>query len=136
MADRDAVADLFARYAWANDTCDVGLVEKLFLENPIFSLSVAGAAAVGPIETRTELLTFFGGAFEAQTDERRHVTTNFRYAEETEDSARVFAYLLLIATDAGVPSIRCTGVYTAQVVRCDDGAWAFAELEVALDSAF
>jgi hypothetical protein len=135
MADHDAIADLFAKYAWANDTHDQALLGSLFAEEATFALSIAGETAVGPLTGVAALTGFFGEAWGAQSDQRRHVTTNFRYVGESADASQVVAYLLLMATDAGEVSVRCTGIYDTQVARDGDG-WRFASMSIELDSGF
>jgi hypothetical protein len=135
MADRHAIADLYSNYAWANDNQDATLVGPLFVDEPTFVLSIAGETAVGPLTTRDALVGFFGDAFSAQTDQRRHVTTNFRYLEQSDDSARLTAYLTLMVTDGGILTAKCTGVYDTTVVM-QDGTWRFASMDLALDSGF
>jgi hypothetical protein len=135
MADRNAIADLYATYAWANDTRDAALVGTLFVSEPTFVMSIAGETAVGPLDSNRGLVEFFDSALSVQTDQRRHLATNFRYLEETDDTAHVIAYLSLLVTDGGVPSLKCTGVYDTQLVR-EDLTWRFASMDLALDSGF
>jgi hypothetical protein len=135
MADRHAVADLFARYAWANDTHDVSIVEELFAPELQFSITIAGDAAVGPFDGRDATLAFFGDAFGGQSDQRRHITTNLRFVEESDDAAKVVAYLLIASTADGKASVVCTGLYDV-AVALRDGAWVFTSMLIALDSGF
>lgn len=135
MADRDALAELFGAYAAANDLRDVGLVGDCFTADGAFTLHIAGADTIGPLEPRDALLEFFGQAFGAQDDQRRHVITNLRLVEDGEDAARAEAYLSLIVTDAGVTALKSAGRYRADLVR-DGGAWRFRSLTLDLDSPF
>jgi uncharacterized protein (TIGR02246 family) len=135
MADRNAVSELFATYGWASDTRDPDLVGQVLADDPTFGITIAGERTVGPLHGRDEIVQFFADVFQTQSDQRRHVITNFRYLDETDDTAHVRAYLSLLITDGGVLTAKCTGVYDTHVVRVGD-AWRFASIDLALDSAF
>ncbi len=135
MADRHAIAELFAGYAAANDLRDVSLIGECFTADGAFLLHIAGADTIGPLQPRDELLAFFGAAFAAQSDQRRHLVTNIRVLEPGEAAARVEAYLTLIVTGGGVTALKSAGRYEAEVVA--DGAdWRFRSLTLFLDSPF
>jgi len=74
-------------------------------------------------------------AWAAQTDQRRHVITNFRFLEQADERVEVRAYLSLHVTDGGVLAVTSAGVYRTTVVRVGDG-WRFAKLDLALDAPF
>ena len=135
MADREALADLFAAYGAANDLRDVGLIGECFTADGAFTLHIADADTIGPLEPRDALLDFFGQAFAAQDDRRRHVVTNLRLLEDGPDAARAQAYLTLIVTDAGATQLKSAGRYDAEVVREGEG-WRFRSLTLVLDSPF
>ncbi len=135
MADRHAIAELFAAYGAANDLRDASLIGDCFTPDGAFLLHIAGADTIGPLQPRDDVLAFFGAAFGAQSDQRRHVVTNIRLLEPGEDRARVEAYLTLIVTDGGVTALKSAGRYDAEVVA--DGAdWRFRSLTLFLDSPF
>ena len=135
MADRHAVAELFASYAAANDLRDVGLIGDCFTSDGAFILHIAGGDTIGPLEPRDEVLAFFGSAFAAQSDQRRHVVTNIRLLESADDRARVEAYLTLIVTDGGTTELKSAGRYDAVVVG-DGTGWRFRAMTLFLDSGF
>jgi 3-phenylpropionate/cinnamic acid dioxygenase small subunit len=81
------------------------------------------------------VLAFFGAAFAAQSDQRRHVVSNIRLLESTEDRARVEAYLTLIVTDEGTTALKSAGRYDAVVVG-DETGWRFRAMTLFLDSGF
>ena len=135
MADRHAIADLFADYGAANDLRDVALIGDCFTADGAFLLHIAGGQTIGPLEPRDEVLAFFGAAFGAQSDQRRHVVTNIRLLESDDDRARVRAYLTLIVTDGGRTALQSAGRYDAEVVA-DGEDWRFRSLTLFLDSPF
>lgn len=135
MADKHAVLDLFADYAWANDAGDVPLLRGLFTDDASLQISIAGSDDVyGPF-VGEGIAEFMSSAWDAQTDQRRHVITNFRFVEESDDRAVVRAYLSLHVTDGGVLRVTSAGVYETEVVR-QDGGWRFSRLDLALDAPF
>lgn len=135
MADRHAVAELLAGYAAANDLRDVALIGECFTSDGAFTLHIAGGQTIGPLEPRDELVAFFGAAFGAQSDQRRHVVTNIRLLESDDDRARVEAYLTLIVTDGGTTTLQSAGCYDTEVVR-DGTGWRFRAMTLFLDSPF
>jgi uncharacterized protein (TIGR02246 family) len=135
VAARDAVAELFGAYGAANDLRDTALVGECFTADGAFTLHIAGADTLGPLRPRDAVLDFFGQAFAAQSDQRRHVVTNLRLLEDGEDVARAEAYLTLIVTDGGITELKSAGRYDAEVAREADG-WRFRALTLFLDSPF
>lgn len=135
MADRHAIADVFAAYGAANDLRDVALTGDCFTQDGAFTLHIAGADTIGPLAPREQLLAFFGAAFAAQSDQRRHVVTNVRLLESDDERARVEAYLTLIVTDGGRTELKSAGRYDTEVVR-DGEEWRFRAMTLFLDSPF
>jgi SnoaL-like domain len=111
MASRDDLHELFGAYGAANDLRDTALIGECF-------------TAEG----------FFGQAFAAQRDQRRHVVTNLRLLEDGED-ARAEAYLTLIVTDAGTTELKSAGRYDVRLAR-EEGEWRFRDMVLNLDSPF
>jgi hypothetical protein len=135
MADRGRIADLWGGYGAANDLHDLDLVESCFTEDASFTIHIAGAGSVGPLQPRKEIVAFFRDALTAQTDQRRHVLTNLRYLEDTQERARMTAYLSLVVTDNGQTVLKSAGVYETEVIL-DDGEWRFRSMVLSLDSPF
>ena len=135
MADRARIADLWGDYGAGNDQRDFDLLESCFTEDVSFTVHIAGGDTVGPLQPRKDVLEFFRAALGAQTGQRRHVLTNFRYLEEGADRARVAAYLSLLVTDQGQTVTKSAGVYDAETVL-DGGRWRFSSMVLDLDSPF
>src|ERR1700759_565095 len=112
MADRDAINDILADYAWANDAKDEGILKRIFAKDASFSLEIAGVEEkIGPFEGRDAIVDFIYPTVRDQTDQRRHAIVNTRFVEDKEDSARVRAYLLLNVIDGGALDVKSAGVY-------------------------
>jgi hypothetical protein len=135
VAERDALAELFGAYAAANDARDAAAIGECFHADGAFTLHIAGADTIGPLQPRESVLEFFGQAFAAQSDQRRHVVTNLRLVEDAADRALVEAYLTLIVTDDGRTELKSAGLYRADVVQ-DAAGLRFQSLVLFLDSPF
>jgi 3-phenylpropionate/cinnamic acid dioxygenase small subunit len=135
MADRQAIDDLFADYAWAMDARDWNLLRAVFHEEASFTIPITGADTVGPISPGSEVVDFISSTTESQTDRRRHVITNVRVEEQTDSRAKATATLTLIVIDNGQLTVQSTGVYNAECVA-DGDRWQFREFELALDLPF
>jgi hypothetical protein len=135
MADRAQIADLWGGYGAGNDLRDFDLLESCFTEDVSFTVHIAGGDTAGPFQPRKDVMEFFRAALGTQTDQRRHVLTNFRYLEEGADRARVAAYLSLVVTDQGQTMTKSAGVYDTEVVL-DGGQWRFRSIVLDLDSPF
>ena len=135
MADRARIADLWGGYGAGNDLRDFDLLESCFTEDMSFTVHIAGGDTVGPLQPRKDVMEFFRAALGGQTDQRRHVLTNFRYLEEAADRARVGAYLSLIVTDEGQTVTKSAGGYDTEVVL-DGGQWRFRSIVLDLDNSF
>jgi hypothetical protein len=135
MPSRDDLEELFGAYGAANDLRDTALIGDCFTEDGAFTLRIAGADTIGPLEPRDAVLEFFGAAFAAQSDQRRHVVTNVRLLEAGGEAGRAEAYLTLIVTDGGRTELKSAGRYDVRLAR-EDGGWRFREMVLQLDSPF
>src|ERR1700729_1147034 len=121
MADRQAIHDVLADYAWANDAKDEDILNRIFPEDSRFSLEIAGVEEpIGPFEGREAIVEFIYPTVKAQTDQRRHAIVNTRFLEDGPDSAKVRAYLLLNVIDGGVLDVKSAGVYDVAFARDGD----------------
>jgi ketosteroid isomerase-like protein len=135
MADRERIRDLFADYGCANDERDRELLVRLLAADASFEIEIPTQdVELGPFEGAQAVEDFIMGDLSAQTDQRRHVITNLRFENETEDRADVRAYLSLHVTDGGALEVRCAGVYRTTVVL-EGGTWRFRRIALRLDGA-
>ena len=132
MPDYAAIAELFATYGAANDLHSRELLGSTLTEGATATIHIAGVEdPIGPLDGRDTIVTFFGDILDSQTDQRRHVITNFRRL----GGDRVNAYLTLIVTDAGETVIKSAGIYEATVAE-EDGALKLSSFVLSLDRAF
>ncbi len=127
----DTVSQLFADYAWAMDSRELGGLNSVFTEDATFAVTIAGEDAVGPLEGRKATVDFISETTRAQTDQRRHVITNVRLHGEGAATAT----LTLIVIDAGQLTVKSAGVYSCGLAQ-EDGAARFSRMDLALDLGF
>ena len=131
MPDFGQIVSLFARYAAANDWPDQERLESCFTEEATFTLHIAGADSIGPLDGRQAIVDFFMPILNGQTDTRKHVITNY----ELQGDGRVNAYLSLIVTDNGETVLKSAGLYETEVVEGESGP-RFRAMTLSLDSGF
>lgn len=134
MADRSAIEDLFARYAWGMDSRQFHFTNDTFAEDAEFTLDIQGTAAIEPLRG-SGIGEFIESTTREQTDQRRHVITNVHLEDAGEDEAKAIAYLTLMVTENGELHAQATGVYTTRVAR-SGGVWRFAHMHLDLDRPF
>lgn len=57
MIQRDAVNQLFAQYAWAQDAADFAVLREVFTEDAQFTVEGPGIDKIGPIRAGTSSRT-------------------------------------------------------------------------------
>ncbi len=127
VAARAVIGDLLSRAAFALDEQEDAILAACFAEDAVFSLRIAGGDLIGPFEGRDGIMGLMRGAWEEQTDKRRHVVSNvfFPPADKaaTAGAIPVVSYLSLFATEHGEAQLLCTGVYRDEVIvdgsRCE-----------------
>jgi 3-phenylpropionate/cinnamic acid dioxygenase small subunit len=134
MADRGAIEEIFARYAWGMDSRQFQFTRETFAEDARFTLDIQKTPAIEPL-TGTAIGDFIETTTREQKDQRRHVITNLHIEDEQEDSATAIAYLTLMVTENGELHAQATGVYRTEVDR-RDGKWRFRTMHLDLDRPF
>lgn len=127
LAARAVIGDLLSRAAVALDEREDAVLASCFAEDALFSLRIAGGDLIGPFEGREGIMGLMRGAWDEQTDKRRHVVSNIFYppAEEATVAGAipVVSYLSLFATEHGEVTLLCTGIYRDEIVvdgsRCE-----------------
>jgi ketosteroid isomerase-like protein len=127
MADRDAVEQLFSKYAWAMDAGELDKLNEVFAEDASFTVKIAGDVVVS-LEGRTAVVDFISTTTKEQTDQRRHNLSNL-YLEGDD---RASANLTLLVVDGGALETKTCGVYRTQLA---DGP-TFRSMELSLDLPF
>jgi hypothetical protein len=129
--DRNALEQLFARYAYGLDTHQIPFTESTFAEDATFEVRINGEPVAGPFDGRQAIVDFIGPTTMAQTDQRHHVITNHFF----ETPTRVHAVLTLFVADAGEVNHQTSGVYSCDLVEGPEGP-LFKTMVLNLDSGF
>jgi 3-phenylpropionate/cinnamic acid dioxygenase small subunit len=129
-----AIHELLARAAFALDHREDAMLAGCFAEQAKFSLRIADGDLIGPFETREGIMGLMRGAWEEQTDVRKHAVSNifFPADEQRSDAICVVSNLALMSTENGVISLVSAGVYKDWVIHTEDG-WLLLERHLDLD---
>ncbi len=134
---KQQISELLARAAYALDLKQAAALQACFHKDARFSLEIAGVDEVQTFAGAGEIMGLMQGAWDAQTDERRHVISNLFYTRTAEANATVVSYLTLTATENGEIRLVTTGVYTDQVAKVGiDGGWQLMDRYLRLDRAY
>ncbi|RNG26999.1 nuclear transport factor 2 family protein [Streptomyces botrytidirepellens] len=133
-AERFAVQQTLARYAFALDHGDLVTLAGVLTEDATMTLTIAGEIEQGPFIGRAAILDLTRNATEAQTDQRRHNLTNMVFRSADAGTAVVWAYLMLTSNAGGSPTVITTGFYTF-TLQHTEGEWRIAKLFVGMDNA-
>lgn len=133
--DRHAIQQLLSSYGFHHDARDFDSLAECFAEDATYTMVVAGSEPIGPRLGRDAIVDQIRIFKSRQTDQRRHVITNFLFDQETASRARVRTYVTVIAVADGVLEVVSSGVYTDIVVRTERG-WRIADKRLHLDKGF
>jgi hypothetical protein len=135
VADKQAITEILGKLGWAYDTGHLEYFETVYGRDSRFTLSIAGKGQVGDYQSLDTIMGLYRGAKAAQTDQRRHCVTNVFFAEETETTATVISYLILLATQEGVTKTLASGMYTDKFALVG-GTWRLMHRDLALDAPY
>ncbi|GAA3704913.1 hypothetical protein GCM10023081_46500 [Arthrobacter ginkgonis] len=136
-ADRLAMQDTVARYAWGYDEGDFDMLAGSFTENGTTSGKVANSdASWGPTAGNRAIADMLETIRKQQTDQRRHTVHTFRVENQTSTTADLYSYVLITSTENAVTKTLTSGWYHASMVKEADGEWRMADLTALLDSPF
>jgi hypothetical protein len=133
-AGADAQDALNALYRWAlgYDERDIELMRSAFTDDARFVLHPPGGGAPLVFEGIEAVMKLFTDSLAAQTDLRRHVTTNPLVERVGPRTVKVTSNLTLIVIDEGVLRVQSTGIYRDVLVR-SRGTWRIRERDLTLD---
>lgn len=131
MADMTAIQMVLSRWAYAYDERDAQALGASFTDDATLTISIAGDEA-GAFEGKDAIVELFENSLAGQTDQRRHVTTNYFFEDESDDAATVVSYLTLMRIENGALEALSTGYYRDQVAL-HDGEWMLENRHIALD---
>lgn len=135
MADREQIVETLNLWAWGYDENKTDVIANCFTADATMTLRIEDGDLIGPFEGRDAILGLMTGSLEQQTDQRRHITTNIIFEEQSDDSAKVISYLTLTAAENGEVKLLSTGVYTDAFVL-DEGKWRIKGRFLQLDAPY
>ena len=134
-AARLAILERIHRYCWGYDERRLDELMDCFTENAVWEGNVMGETRVGPIEGRAAIGEWLSGFWPVQRDQRRHMILNAIVEAQTEETATVMTYLLLLGARHAEVSLETMGFYRYTVER-DGGAWRISHLFAGFDAPF
>jgi hypothetical protein len=133
---RAVLSDRMARYAWSFDERQPELLAECFTADATWVANIRNETIIGPFVGRDAVVEYMSSFWDAQRDQRRHMIMNSLVTEQSEDSATIYTYHLLVSvtTEAIVP-VTC-GFYEVRMQRGADGVWRISSLLAGYDLAF
>jgi 3-phenylpropionate/cinnamic acid dioxygenase small subunit len=117
-SDRQEIAELLARWAYAFDEKRIDMLEDCFIANATFEMRWPDHR----VEThngRPAILENFRKAFAERQGGRRHVTANTWLESESATAATAVSFLVVVRIADRAPAVHLTGVYRDEVVKED-----------------
>jgi hypothetical protein len=136
LADRLAILDALARYAWTYDERQIVALGNTFTEDAVWEGSVAGDFRIEPLRGRETISTWLQEHMANQSDQRRHNMTNHTFVAQDKGSAEVISYLLLTSASAGSVQVVTTGFYRTNLVKASTGEWLIQHMFGGFDTPF
>lgn len=133
MSARGDIENVLNRYSIAYDDNDMVEMADTFAEKAVMTLRIAGGDLIGPFEGKDAVMKLMTDSLASQTDQRRHVTTNFVLRSEDGSTAVVNSYLTLISVENDKATLLSTAKYEDELVKESDGAWRFTKRHIELD---
>jgi hypothetical protein len=135
LADRILIAERMHRYGWAFDERQEEALSECFTESATWQASIMGTSTIGPFNGKSEIINFMKGFWPNQLDQRRHNITNVIVESQSEKTASVMAYLVLMSASAQGLKPVTTGFYKVEMVK-SDGTWKIQTLLVGFDLSY
>ena len=133
--DRGAIEQLLSSYGMHHDRREFEALGRCFTDDATYAMVIPDAAQ--PIEKsgRAAIVDQIRFLKSDQTDQRRHVITNFVFSDVSADRVSVSSYLTVLSVRTHSLEVLTAGVYSDVVVRTKDG-WRIAAKALHLDKTF
>jgi hypothetical protein len=132
---REQVEELASRFGWAYDVDDAEAMRECVAADADYEVEITGGDPIDPLSGGDTIASFVAATRATQTDQRRHVLSNFVTVVATDRSRSMRAYLSLLVSDESGSSLGSTGVYGWEVV-VEDGRPCFRRFKLTLDRPF
>ena len=117
MSARGDIENVLNRYSIAYDDNDMTEMADTFADKAVLTMRIGGGDLIGPFEGKEAVMKLMTDSLASQTDQRRHVTTNFVVRSEDESDAVVNSYLTLISVENGKATLLSSAKYEDELVR-------------------
>lgn len=136
LTDRQLIVDAVSRYAWGYDQHDIPLLAEAFSAEATSGGKITGTdMSWGPMVGKDAIVSGLGSMRQSATIQPRHCVTNILFSEQTAGTARLRAYLTLMASENGAARVATCGYLDIDAVKEGD-QWRLSRLDVVLDTPF
>jgi hypothetical protein len=136
LTDGQLIVDAVSKYAWGYDQNDMALLAEAFSVGAISGGKISGTDfSWGPMVGKEAIVSGLGGMRATATIQPRHCVTNILFLAQTDTTARLQAYLTLMATENGATRVATCGTLDIDAVKEGD-EWRVSRLDVTLDAPF
>ncbi len=136
LTDRQLIVDAVSRYAWGYDQNDMALMGEAFSDAATSGGKITGTEfSWGPMVGKEAIVSGLGGMRATATIQPRHCVTNILFLAQTDTTARLQAYLTLMASENGVARVATCGTLDIDAIKEGD-KWRVSRLDVTLDAPF
>lgn len=134
-AQKLEIHELLSRAAYAFDERDVAGLQQCFAPEATMLVTIADGQTFGPFDGREAIMGLMTATLDAQTDMRRHIISNFVFAEQSDHSARVLSTVVVTSAENGEIKLVTSGAYDDRVMR-SAGGWQIANRKLKLELGF
>ena len=135
-ADRLAIAELIARYAWASDERDAAALGNCFEEDGTLEVQDAGGKPPTTVQGRAKIVSWVRARHAAEFargDIRRHISSALAIDAESDDRAVARSYVHVLVSDGNGLRVAAFGTCIDEVAR-HGGEWLLARRRVKIDA--
>jgi len=133
VAARLQIQEAFFRFGIAHDEARADVVGSCFTEDAVFEVAQGQAEPFVRYQGRAEIIRRIAAIVAEQGDQRRHCITNVLVETLAANTASAIAYGIVPVAADGL-SLGATVLYTADLVREDDGCWRFGYFYIGMDN--
>ncbi|MBY6412610.1 nuclear transport factor 2 family protein [Rhodococcus sp. BP-252] len=132
MTSRPGIENTLSRYALGYDDHHPEMIEASFTKDAVLSMKIADGDPIGPFEGIDAIMELMNGSAHAQSDQRRHLTTNILIDDLDAEHAKVVSYLSIVSVADGALTVLSCGKYEDEFTEVD-GTWLISKRHIALD---
>jgi hypothetical protein len=133
VSDRLSIMEAFARWGIAYDEGRPQVIGSLFTEDARYVVTEGSATPIAELHGREEIVTGVMNVLRMQNDQRRHAMSNVVIERMESNSATALAYGIVTIADDQTLTLGASVIYTADLVKGDDGVWRFSRFVIGMD---